>query len=373
MRLVASTEQLALQAMLRQLLAQNCSTALVRELKTADTYGAAGPLWKALHGAGVFGLAVDSCYGGESASLYELGLFFAEAGRVLCPTLIYSTLIFGVALQRWGTEQQRWRYLPRLTSGELRAGTALWNPSDAGDLRPTVTARRSDDGWTLSGELGYLQNAELSEAILLSARTEDPTRTIGVLVVPGQSGWSSQRRVGIASDPVSSVALRAVQVSDEAVIDSELNDTDLCWVANAATALQCMEMVGGTAAVIDQTVAYVKRREQFGRPIASFQAAQHHVANMRLALDGARLSAVQAVWRVSRGELATRSVAIAAMHCSEAYRWATLTCHQLQGGMGYVRDTDLHLWSERAKVTELLGGSADVAAGWLQRELGLIG
>jgi alkylation response protein AidB-like acyl-CoA dehydrogenase len=112
-------------------------------------------------------------------------------------------------------------------------------------------------------------------------------------------------------------------------------------------------------------------REQFGRPIAAFHAAQHLVADMRIALDAARLCAAQATWWVSRGRTATREVAIAKLHCSEAYKWATLNSHQLRGGMGYVRDTDLHLWSERAKLTEVLGGSADTARGWLQRELGL--
>jgi alkylation response protein AidB-like acyl-CoA dehydrogenase len=94
---------------------------------------------------------------------------------------------------------------------------------------------------------------------------------------------------------------------------------------------------------------------------------------MRMAIDGARLTANQAAWWVGRGQLAPRAVAIAKMQASEAYKWATLTAHQLHGGMGYVRETDLHLWSERAKATEIQGGTADVAAGWLQRELGLAG
>jgi alkylation response protein AidB-like acyl-CoA dehydrogenase len=151
-----------------------------------------------------------------------------------------------------------------------------------------------------------------------------------------------------------------------------MSASDLTWVADAVLALQCMEMVGGATAVLDATVEYVKVREQFNRPIASFQAAQHHVANLRIALEGARLTAHKAVWSVGQGDTATREVAIAKMQCSESYKWTTLTAHQLYGGMGYVRETDLHLWSERAKVTEVQYGTADVAAGWLQAELGLV-
>ena len=94
---------------------------------------------------------------------------------------------------------------------------------------------------------------------------------------------------------------------------------------------------------------------------------------MQMAIDGARLTANQAVWWLSRRPSALREVAIAKMQCSEAYKQATLMAHQLHGGMGFVRETDLHLWSERAKTTEIQGGTADVAAGWLQRELGLAG
>jgi alkylation response protein AidB-like acyl-CoA dehydrogenase len=134
-----------------------------------------------------------------------------------------------------------------------------------------------------------------------------------------------------------------------------------------------MEMVGGTSAVLERTVEYVKGREQFGRPIAAFQAAQHHVANIRIALDGARLAAYQATWWVGRGELAERELAIAKLKCGEVYKDATLTAHQLHGGMGYLRETDLHFWSERAKATELQGGAYDVQIRRLERALHLAG
>ena len=200
---------------------------------------------------------------------------------------------------------------------------------------------------------------------------------LGFVVRPGGPGWSAERLRTIAGDKQSRVRLVDCRVDDDAVLAGPdgrgLDPADLGWVAEAAVALQCAEMVGGTAAVLDRTVEYVRTRHQFDRPIGSFQAVQHHVANMRIALDGARLAAYSALWWLGRGERATRRVAVAKMHCSEAYKWATLTCHQLQGGMGYVRETDLHLWSERAKVTELQGGTADVAARWLEREIGLVG
>lgn len=118
--------------------------------------------------------------------------------------------------------------------------------------------------------------------------------------------------------------------------------------------------------MLARTVEYTKLRRQFGRPIASFQAAQHLIADMHIALAAARLAAHQAMFWIGRGRIASRETAIARMHAATAARLVTLDAHQLHGGMGYVTETDLHLWSERARLGSTLGGGADVAASWLQ-------
>jgi alkylation response protein AidB-like acyl-CoA dehydrogenase len=378
MRIVNTPEQRELQRVFRGLFADCCPPTLVRSLKEPASDGFPARLWEALRAVGVFGLAVDKEHGGEDATLYELGLFFEEAGRALCPSVVYSTLHAGVACGRLGGAAHA-GCLADLAAGELVGTTALWNPSDAGDLRTTVRARPVADGWALDGVLPFVQNAELADVLFTTATTAGagPGRLMCFALRRPAQGWPVRRLSSLAGDKQGHVTLEDFPVASSDVLTGRdgraPTEDDLRWVANAAIALQCMEMVGGAACVIEQTVAYLKVREQFGRPIASFQAAQHLVADMRIALDAARLSAAQAAWWVSRGETATREVAIAKLHCAEAYKWITLNGHQLHGGMGYVRDTDLHLWSERAKLTEVLGGSADTARGWLRRELGLAG
>ncbi len=379
MKLVPTVEQQDLQAMLRTVFAQECPTRLIREMKDSGCDGFPQPLWHALALTGVLGLPFAEAYGGSGAGLDELGLVFGEAGRALCPTAVYSTLLFGVGVDRLASGAQRERYLPALCSGELTAALAIANPANAADVRPRLTAKRSEGGWRLTGTLMFVANAAIADAVLVTATTRvfaEPDRTFGFFVDPAQRGWQCHPLETMAGDKQSRVIVDEVFVPDEAVVAGAdgrgLAQEDLAWVANAAVALQCREMVGGAAAVLERTVDYVKGREQFGRAIATFQAVQHHIADMHIAVAGARLAAAQATYWLARGETATRAVAIAKMHCSEAYKHVTLTAHQLHGGMGYVRETDLHLWSERAKVTEIQGGTADIAAGWLQKELGLV-
>jgi alkylation response protein AidB-like acyl-CoA dehydrogenase len=151
--------------------------------------------------------------------------------------------------------------------------------------------------------------------------------------------------------------------------DAGIAEPALRRVANTAVALGSLDLVGIGQAVLDRTVEYTKLRHQFGRPIASFQAAQHLIADMHIALAAARLAAHSAVFWIARGHTATRETAIARMHAATAARQITLDAHQLHGGIGYVTETDLHLWSERARLGSTLGGGADVAASWLEETL----
>ena len=373
MRVTLTDDQRALAASLRGALEREWGPAQVREAQAADAPHPAR-LWKVLGDIGVFGLALAEDLGGVGGELFELGLFYEAAGRVLCSTRVYSTLGFRLALQRLGSPQQQRRWLPRLAAGELTATLALWNPSDNSDLAPALTARRQDAGWLLSGTVDFVPNADTADVMIVSALTDgdDGRRMICCVLDPSRPGCRTTRHHTLSRENQGQVILDGLAIDAADAIDLDSGGKtagDLRWVSNAVTALQCMEMTGGGLSVLDRTVGYVKNRHQFNRPIASFQAAQHHVANMHIALDAGRLTAYQAVWLLGRGRTASREVAIAKLKCNEAYKFATLTAHQLHGGMGFLRETDLHLWSQRAKSTELLGGAWDVQLAALERAL----
>lgn len=303
--------------------------------------------WKALTEAGVLGLPIDG-------TVSDVGVFCVEAGRALCSRVVQSTVYAVLALD-WLSVGSAW--LPRLTSGETRGTCALFNPRDASDVTPSLQAQRDGDGWRVSGIADFVPDADAANVIIANtdagvAAVDTTASGISIESVPMMGGY-----------PAFTVRFDDVLV-DAAAVDEE----QLRRVANAIVALDCLDLVGVGEAVIQRTVDYTTMREQFGRPIASFQAAQHLVADMHIALAAARLAAQSAVFWIGRGHTATRQTAVARMRAADVKK-ITLDAHQLHGGMGYVVDTDLHLFSERARVLCTLGGGADIAAKWLEGEM----
>ena len=126
----------------------------------------------------------------------------------------------------------------------------------------------------------------------------------------------------------------------------------------AATA-KCVEMSGGAEAVLDMTVEYVKNRVQFGRPVGSFQAVQHHCANMATDVEGIRLTAYQAAWRISDGQPAAQEVALAKAWVSDAYQRVCELAHQCHGAIGFTQEHNLQLYTRRARMQETAYGNAN--------------
>lgn len=329
MRVIPSQDERDLAAMCRSVLAADLD---------ADAQ------WKALASAGVLGLVVDG-------TLNDVGVFCVEAGRALCPRVVQSTVYAALAVDWLGVGPA---WLSRLTSGGARGTYALFNPHDAADVTPLFRVRRDGDAWRVSGSAEYVADADQADVIIASADA-------GVVAVDTTANGVEIEPLPIMGGfPVFTVRFDDVLVDEPTPVDGEA----LRRIANAIVALDCLDLVGVGDAVIDRTVAYTTMREQFGRPIASFQAAQHVVADMHIALAAARLAAQSAVFWIGRGKTATRETAVARMRAAEVKK-ITLDAHQLHGGMGYVVDTGLHLYSERARVLSTLGGGADIAAKWL--------
>jgi alkylation response protein AidB-like acyl-CoA dehydrogenase len=368
-KLLPDQDERDLAAALRGLLAAECPTTVARQWKDAEAPSVPPTLWKALAAAGVLGLAVSEEYGGSGGGLTDLGVFCIEAGRALCPTVVHGTVQAGLAVQALGSPAQCAAWLPGLCDGTRTATTSLWNPNDARVITPTLRARReSDAGWRLDGSAEFVADADVADHIVVSAADADTGRTMAFVVPLRTEGVRTEALSVMGGYRAFRVHFSDAAVTDERAVLGEVDDDALRRLANTAVALSSLDLVGVGEAALARTVDYVKLRHQFGRPIASFQAAQHLVANMHIALAAARLASRSAVFWLGRGHIATRETAIARMHAASAAKLVTLDAHQLHGGMGFVVDTDLHLFSERARVLSTIGGGADVAATWLEED-----
>ena len=238
------------------------------------------------------------------------------------------------------------------------------------ELAPTLRAHAGASGsWRLRGVVDFVADADLADLLVVSA--VDGERTLGFVVPLDSAGLQIEAQPLMGGHRAFRITFDDVEVADPQAMlagsgDAGLAPADLRRAANAAVALQSLDLVGVGEAVLQRTVDYTTARKQFGRAIASFQAAQHLVANMHIALAAARLAAQSAVFWIGQGDTGIRQTAIARMHAAAAAKLVTLDAHQLHGGMGYVVETDLHLFSERARVWSTLGGGADIASAWLE-------
>lgn len=368
MKTMPSAEQREFAAALRALLAAENPVSLVRALDEPGADRRTPALWKAVADAGVFGLAIAEEYGGAGGSLDDLAVFCTEAGRALCPTTVHSTVHAALAIDQLGSPEAKAAWLPPLASGTVRATTALWNARDAARIAPPLRADPDSNRWRLNGTADYVADADVADLIVVSAASLRAERPLVFLVDAHGGGVTVEPLDMVGGHRAFTVRFDDAVAAGDAVLDGA-TAPGLRRLANTAVALGSLDLVGVGQAVLDRTVDYTKLRHQFGRPIASFQAAQHLIADMHIALSAARLAAHAAVFWLGRGRTASRETAIARMHAATAARLITLDAHQLHGGMGYVTETDLHLWSERARLSATLGGGADVAASWLQESM----
>jgi alkylation response protein AidB-like acyl-CoA dehydrogenase len=317
-------------------------------------------LWTSLAETGLLGLAFPEQYGGGGGSLFELGILFREAGHALAPTTLASTVFAGLLLLGHGSDEQQTLWLTPLCAGDLLATTAVSELGTDADLESlTTTAEETADGWSLNGTKAFVPNAEISELMVVAAKVGD---VVEFFLVPARSsGVSMTRHATFGQDTQNLVTLDGVVLPLDARLQPDTGDRSAALAyaetRTVMTALQNMELLGGVEQVLAKTSGYVTVRHQFGRPIGSFQAVQHIVADMASEVAAGDVTAHHALWLVSAGRPAVTEVALANAWLAPAFVRTTVWSHQLHGGMGFVRESTLYLWSQRAKALELqLGG-----------------
>lgn len=362
MHLAPTEEQQVIQREARRFLAAE----LTRECRLAWDRHPAGhdpEFWQAVAGLGWFGYGLPAAYGGQGASLVDLGLLVEECGRAAAPFGIFAAIAGGLGLAALGSPAQRRAWLPAVARGEKLVTLAVAEAgASTNPVAFTTTIRRRGKTLVLAGEKAYVLQGVTADAFLVAAR--DGRGVSAVLVPAGTPGVTVQAQKTFGKDRQSLVRFRNVALPATALAGTAAG----AWprwrqLRTRLTALLCADLIGGADAVLDMTTRYVCEREQFGVKIGTFQAVQGMAADMAIALEGARHVTRQALWRLAEGLPATREVAIAKAWTGQAYRDITLAAHQLHGGAGYVVEHELHRYSARAKEAELRFGSTEE---WLE-------
>ena len=357
--------QQMLKTSVQEFLSRECPTTLVREMEE-DERGYPDELWRQMTSLGWTGVPFPEVYGGTGGDFLDLAVLLEEMGRALAPSPYFSTVVLGgLTILDAGSDAQKDDLLSRVCDGSSLMTMAVTEASATYEAWGVETIATADgNGYALNGTKLFVPDAHVADVIIVAARTRqegDPAEGITLFLVPARmEGLGVSPINTIGSERQFEVLLNNVRLPASAVLGEVNGGWPIAERAiQRATAGQCILMLGGANAVLDMTVEYVKQRTQFGRAVGSFQAVQHHCAQMATDVEGCRGVAFQAAWQLAEGEPALREVSIAKAWTSQAYRRVCATAHQCHGAIGFTKEHDLQLYTRRAKVQELGYGDSN--------------
>ncbi|MEU9179794.1 acyl-CoA dehydrogenase family protein [Streptomyces sp. NPDC048550] len=369
-----TAEQDEMRRTLREILGKRCGPDEVKAaVRTAA--GHDRELWRQLSAQlGLPGMAVAEEYGGVGCTPADLALACEETGRVLLPSPLLATAVLAVPLiTALGTAAQHCALLPALAAGGLTAALAVPGPALSTALALTgentpgewagggraggVQAKAGEDGgWRLYGEVAQVLDGHSASLLLVAAHTGGfaRSRTLLFLVREDAPGLVRSRQATLdETRPQARIQLRDTPAE---LLGADTGDSAdggvlaaLAATGRTAAAVLAAEAVGAAGQALARTVEHVRRREQFGRPVGSFQAVKHRLADLYVHVQAARSAAYYAAWDPQQGGLALAQAL-------EALRVTAGEAIQLHGGIGFTWEHDAHLYFKRAAADELLFG-----------------
>jgi alkylation response protein AidB-like acyl-CoA dehydrogenase len=328
----------------------------LRELEKAGEYTDA-KTWSAFADAGLLGIAVPEAHGGAGLGFLEVATVLEEIGRHTAKIPYYATVVLGaLPLAEFGSAEQQAAWLPRIASGDAVVTSALVEPRRSPSA-PATTATKSGDSWTISGTKEFVVAGLDAALVLVPARTDGG---VGVFLVdPKGAGVTVERVDTTIGIPEARITFDGATASG--VLGSPSDGAAIVdWITLRATAGLTSIASGVCDAALRITAEYTKTREQFGRPIATFQAVSQRAGDAYIDTEAVRLTALQAAWRISAGLPAEDKVAIAKFWAADGGDRVVRAAQHLHGGMGVDRDYPVHRYFLWAKWIELtLGGATE--------------
>jgi len=359
-----SEEQEMLQQSAREFLTQECPPTFVREMYTSED-GFSRALHRKMAEQGWTGLLIPEAYGGLDLGMLDMAVLLEEMGRAVVPgPFLFSSVLFSLALKQGGSTAQKKLWLPRVATGEAIGTLAFLEADDRLDAAGiTLKAKKSRDGYTLSGTKMFVPFAAVADVLLVAARTSGR----------GEEGVSlfmvEQETPGVTLTPlevfdrtrrVAEVEYKNVVVPKSALVGDEGQGWKiLSRLIDAACVALAADSLGGAQKALEMAVEYTKMRTQFNRPIASFQALKHLAAEMASEIEPARALMWYAAHTFdARPREAARAVSLAKARLSDVYSRTTNRAVQMHGGIGFTWEHDMHFWFKRAKWNEFAFGDA---------------
>jgi alkylation response protein AidB-like acyl-CoA dehydrogenase len=336
-------------------------------------------IYKQMAELGWLGITIPEQYGGSGGSMLDACLFMEETSRALAPIGGYATtLIVAGATERFGSEEQKEEILGGIAAGAVEA-IAMTEPeagSDVGAL--TTSAERVDGGFVLNGQKVFISNAHIADHVLVVCRTsKGSTKHQGLSMI-----WLPREAEGLEIVPIKTMGgeeTNHLYLTDvEAPAEAVLGEVDQGWTQlmaglNVERLILAATMLGIAQLVFDEVIVYVKERKQFGRPIGSFQALQHKIADMATEIEAARLMTrwVAALTDEAPDEMLPREASMAKLYVTEVTKRAAVDGMQMMGGYGYASEYDMERLVRTAMVSTIYGGTSEIQRNIIAKTFGL--
>jgi alkylation response protein AidB-like acyl-CoA dehydrogenase len=333
-----------------------CPPSLVREME-ADDRGFSPGMWRQMADLGWLGLPFPETYGGAAMGCVDLAVLMKQAGRALCPSPYIATVVLaGGAIAAAGSDLQKQGHLPRIAAGDMVVAFAAQESAkydDPGAIK--ASAHESNGEYVLNGRKMFVEFAGAADRLLVTAKTA--SGDVGAYIIDRQApGVTLTPLSTMARDRQCEVTLESVRVPKSDAI----NGRDV-WPAvdgaiqRGVVALSAY-MVGAAERIHEMATDFAKNRVQFGRPIGSFQAIQHYLAQMATEIVGADTMTFYAAWTLDSGLPSREPVALAKILAGDTLKNASSVGSQIHGGIGFNEDVDTTLFLRRGKQLQLSMG-----------------
>ncbi|MEV7136884.1 acyl-CoA dehydrogenase family protein [Streptomyces tauricus] len=316
-------------------------------------------LWARLADADLLSLLLDARHGGAGLDAVALCLVLRESAKVLARVPLLESTAAAVAVQTYGDEELKADLLGRVGRGELVLTVAANGRTGHDGAELAVTARQEDDAWVLDGLQTAVPWAQNADFVLVPALSTGTGRSVLALVPRGHQGATLAEQISTTGELLGELRLDSVRIPARDVLDA---DGAWEWLRNLLTTGTCALALGLGERVLSMTSEYTGKREQFGFPVATFQAVAVQTADRYIDLRAMEATLWQAAWRISTGAggalPASGDVAVAKVWASEGVRRVVQTAQHLHGGFGADTDYSLHRYHAWAKHLELSLGPA---------------